>query len=70
MIKKQANHLIYEINHSKILDDKMLSCAAIFLLVYATKIIKIFDIWSKFVEKISNLTLITMDFQNPEILNN
>ena len=31
MIKKQANHLIYEINHSKILDDKMLSCAAIIL---------------------------------------
>ena len=31
MVKKQANHLINEINNSKIVDDKMIGCAAIIL---------------------------------------
>ncbi len=31
MIQKQANHLINEINNSKIFDDKMIGCAAIIL---------------------------------------
>ena len=31
MIQKQANHLINEINRSKIIDDKMIGCAAIIL---------------------------------------
>jgi hypothetical protein len=31
MIQKQANHLINEINNSKIVDDKMIGCAAIIL---------------------------------------
>ena len=31
MIQKQTNHLINEINVSKIVDDKMIGCAAIIL---------------------------------------
>jgi len=31
MIQKQANHLVNEINRSKIIDDKMIGCAAIIL---------------------------------------
>ena len=31
MVQKQANHLMIEINNSKIIDDKMIGCAAIIL---------------------------------------
>ena len=31
IIKKQTNHLIYEINRSKFIDDKLIGCAAIIL---------------------------------------
>ena len=31
MIQKQTNHLINEINNSKVVDDKLIGCAAIIL---------------------------------------
>tara|TARA_B100000963_G_scaffold268798_1_gene236947 strand:- start:1911 stop:3521 length:1611 start_codon:yes stop_codon:yes gene_type:complete len=56
-IKKQTNHLIYEINYSKLIDDKLIGCASIILvgLCYQNK--KYLDFGLNLLKKISKLTL-------------
>jgi hypothetical protein len=52
IIKKQTNHLINEINRSKLIDDKLIGCAAIILvgLCYQNKK-KLLIFWFKYFKK-------------------
>jgi uncharacterized heparinase superfamily protein len=57
MIQKQANHLMYEINSSKIVDDKIIGCAAIILVGLCYKDQKNYLTYGlSLLKKISNLT--------------
>ena len=70
MIKKQANHLIYEINHSKILDDKMVSCAAIILVGLCYKNHKKYLTYGlSLLKKISNFTFDNHGFPKSRNIN-
>jgi len=63
MIQKQANHLINEINNSKIVDDKMIGCAAIILVGLCYKDEKNYLIYGlNLLKKISNLSLDNFGF--------
>jgi len=58
MIKKQANHLINETNNSKVVDDKMIGCAAIILVGLCYKDEKNYLTYGlSLLKKISNLSL-------------
>ena len=57
IIKKQANHLMNEINNSEIVDDKMIGCAAIILVGLCYKDEKSYLIYGlSLLKKISNLS--------------
>ena len=57
MVQKQTNHLINEINKSKIFDDKMISCAAIILVGLCYKNNKNYLTYGlNLLKKISNLS--------------
>ena len=63
MIQKQANHLINEINKSKLIDDKMIGCAAIILVGLCYKDKKNYLTFGlNFLKKISNLSLDNQGF--------
>ena len=63
MIQKQANHLINEINNSKIVDDKMISCAAIILVGLCYKNNKNYLSYGlNLLKKISNLAFDNFGF--------
>ena len=71
MIKKQTNHLINEINKSKLIEDKLIGCAAIILVGLCYQNQKIYlTIGSTNLKEISKFTLDNLDFLNLEILNN
>ncbi len=56
MIKKQTNHLMSEINNSKIIDDKMIGCSAIILVGLCYKNEKKYLLYGlSLLKKISNL---------------
>jgi len=57
MIQKQTNHLINEINNSKIVDDKLIGCAAIILVGLCYKEEKNYLVYGlTLLKKISNLS--------------
>ena len=57
MIQKQANHLMYETNNSKIVNDKIIGCAAIILVGLCYKDQKNYLAYGlSLLKKISNLT--------------
>ena len=57
MVQKQANHIMNEINNSKILDDKIIGCAAIILVGLCYKDQKNYLTYGlNLLKKISNLT--------------
>ncbi len=63
MIQKQANHLINEINNSKVVDDKMIGCAAIILVGLCYKDEKNYLIYGlNLLKKISNLSFDNFGF--------
>ena len=63
MIQKQTNHLINEINKSKLIDDKMIGCAAIILVGLCYKDKKNYLTFGlNFLKKISNLSLDNQGF--------
>ena len=65
MIKKQANHLVNEINKSKIVDDKMIGCAAIILVGLCYKDEKNYLLYGlNLLKKISNLSFDNYGFPN------
>ncbi len=56
MVKKQTNHLMSEINNSKIIDDKMIGCSAIILVGLCYKNEKKYLLYGlSLLKKISNL---------------
>ncbi len=63
MIQKQANHLMNEINKSKLIDDKIIGCAAIILVGLCYKDKKNYlNFGLNFLKKISNLSLDSQGF--------
>ena len=63
MIQKQANHLMNEINKSKIVDDKMIGCAAIILVGLCYKDKKNYLTYGlNLLKKISNLSFDSYGF--------
>ena len=71
MIQKQTNHLINEINKTKVYDDKLIGCAAIILVGLCYKFDKnhltnALNILKKYLE----FLLIIQDFLKLEISNN
>ena len=71
MIQKQTNHLMSEINNSKIVDDKMIGCAAIILVGLCYKDQKNYLTYGlSLLKKYQTYLLMVMDSQNLEILSN
>ncbi len=63
MIQKQANHLMNEINKTKLIDDKIIGCAAIILVGLCYKDKKNYLTFGlNFLKKISNLSLDNQGF--------
>ena len=63
MIQKQANHLMNEINKTKLIDDKIIGCAAIILVGLCYKDKKNYlNFGLNFLKKISNLSLDNQGF--------
>ena len=57
LIKKQTNHLIFEVNKSKIIDDKLIGCASIILVGLSYQSEKNLSFGSNLLKQISKQTL-------------
>ncbi len=70
VIKKQTNHLVNEINRSKLVDDKLIGCASIILVGLCYQNDKNYlSFGSSFLKKISKLTLDNYGFPKSRNIN-
>ena len=70
IIQKQINHLINEIEKSKLFDDKMIGCAAIILTGLSFKEDKYLNFSFTLLKKIINFSFDNQVFQNQEVFDN